>query len=122
MQHKTRTIPTLIFVAVLFYANSLTFAATVYDDFNGSSIDTLKWLVAGPSDILSQSGGLLHADISLPPDPNAVMLKAKESFQPSSSRGGQWGTGGPFRARHCPSGGSARLRAGPPTAGSHEKK
>ncbi|MBW1716687.1 MAG: hypothetical protein JRH04_14900 [Deltaproteobacteria bacterium] len=42
--------------------NSLTFAATVYDDFNGSSIDTAKWeLYESAEEVFSQSGGLLNA-------------------------------------------------------------
>ena len=47
--------------------NSLTFAATVYDDFNRSSIDITKWeLYQSAEEVFSQSGGLLNA--STPPN------------------------------------------------------
>lgn len=46
--------------------NSLTFAAAVYDDFNGSSIDESKWNIYDSAGLFSQTGGLLNG--STPPN------------------------------------------------------
>ena len=60
--------------------NSLTFAATVYDDFNGSSIDITKWeLSQSAEEVLSQSGGLLNA--STPPNGVYGNLGTKKKFR-----------------------------------------
>ena len=60
--------------------NSLTFAATVYDDFNGSGIDITKWeLYQSAEEVLSQSGGLLNA--STPPNGVYGNLGTKKTFR-----------------------------------------
>lgn len=60
--------------------NSLTFAATVYDDFNASNIDITKWeLYNSAKEVLSQSGGLLNA--STPPNGVYGQLVTKKTFQ-----------------------------------------
>ena len=60
--------------------NSLTFGATVYDDFNGSSIDITKWeLYQSAEDVFSQSGGLLNA--STPPNGVYANIITKKRFR-----------------------------------------
>ena len=60
--------------------NSLTFGATVYDDFNGSSIDITKWeLYQSAEEVFSQSGGLLNA--STPPNGVYANIITKKRFR-----------------------------------------
>lgn len=59
--------------------NSLTFAATVYDDFNGSSIDGTKWNIYDSAGVLSQAGGLLNA--STPPTEVYGQIITKKRFR-----------------------------------------
>lgn len=71
---------------VLFF--SMTFALSisissaigaVYDDFNGSMINSTLWNIDNPGGIFSQSGGLLNADG--PPNLTYAHLRSRYSFR-----------------------------------------
>jgi hypothetical protein len=53
----------LLFSVILVLSVSISKAiGTVYDDFSGNEINSTLWDIYDPDGILSQSGGLLHAD------------------------------------------------------------
>lgn len=61
------------------YFSSLISAATVFDDFNGSSIDETKWNIYDSAGVFSQAGGLLNG--STPPNGVYGNLITKKRFR-----------------------------------------
>jgi hypothetical protein len=70
----------LLFSVTLVLSVSISMAmGAVYDDFNGSEINSTLWDIYNSDGILSQSGGLLHADG--PPNLTYAHLRSRSIFR-----------------------------------------